>query len=441
MGWDFSTDEDFERELAWVREFVDETVIPLEIAGEGLNQRQLDVLWAPFKQQVKERGLWAAHLPPEHGGGGMGQLRLALLQEVLGRSVLAPEIFGCQAPDSGNAELLAAGASEAQARRWLEPLLAGRIRSSFALTEPGNSGSDPTGITTRCERDGDEWVINGRKWFASNSSVSDFMIVMAVTDPEAPAHRRAAMLIVPCRHAGVELLRDVGSMHHPFSGDALMDHIGGHTEVQFTNCRVPLDHMIGEPGEGFVLAQKRLGGGRIHHAMRCLGQAARAFEMMCERAVSRTTRGKPLGKHQMVQDMIAESHAELEMTRLLVLRAAWRMDQSGDYSREARREIALVKFVVPRTLLVIIDRAIQIHGALGYTSDMPLEEMYRTARALRIADGADELHKQTVARELLRGWVAVEQPSEYLPARRRRAEELFGARVRAIRASASEGVS
>jgi acyl-CoA dehydrogenase len=435
MAWDFSTDADFEHDLAWVREFVDETVIPLEIAGEGLNQRQLDALWAPFKQQVKDRGLWAAHLPPEHGGGGMGQLRLALLQEVLGRSVLAPEIFGCQAPDSGNAELLAAGASEEQTKRWLEPLLAGRVRSTFALTEPGNSGSDPTGITTRCERDGDEWVINGRKWFASNSSVSDFMLVMAVTDPAAPAHRRAAMLVVPCQHPGVELLRDVGSMHHPFSGDALMDRIGGHTEVQFTNCRVPLDHMIGEPGDGFVLAQKRLGGGRIHHAMRCLGQAARAFEMMCERAVSRVTQGKPLGKHQMVQDMIAESHAELEMARLLVLRAAWRMDQSGDYSREARREIALVKFVVPRTLLAIIDRAIQIHGALGYTSDLPLEEMYRTARALRITDGADEVHKQTVARELLRNWVAVEQPSEYMPARRRRAQELFGERVRQVRAS------
>lgn len=435
MAWDFCTDPAFEADLAWVRRFVDATVLPLELAGEGLGQRQLDALWAPFKQQVKDHGLWAAHLPPEHGGCGMGQLRLALLHEVLGRSVLAPEIFGCQAPDSGNAELLAAGADEAQARRWLEPLLTGHVRSTFALTEPHNSGSDPTGITTRCERHGDEWVINGHKWFASNASVSDFMIVMAVTDPAAPPHRRAAMLVVPCRHPGVVLVRDVGSMHHPLPGTELMDRIGGHTEVRFENCRVPLDHMIGAPGDGFVLAQKRLGGGRIHHAMRCVGQANRALEMMLERAVSRETQGRTLGKHQLVQEMIAESAAELEMTRLLVLRAAWRMDQKGDYSRDARREIAMVKFVVPRTLLAIVDRAIQVHGALGYTTDMPLEEMYRMARALRIADGADEVHKQTVARELLRNVTAVTEPSEYLPARRRRAEELFGARVREIRAT------
>ena len=437
MAWDFSTDPDFEADLGWVRRFVDETILPLELAGEGLNQRQLDALWAPFKQQVKARGLWAAHLPPGHGGCGMGQLRLALLHEVLGRSVLAPEIFGCQAPDSGNAELLAAGANAAQAKRWLEPLLAGHVRSTFALTEPHNSGSDPTGITTRCEREGEEWVINGHKWFASNASVSDFMIVMAVTDPEAPPHRRAAMLVVPCRHPGVVLVRDVGSMHHPLAGEALMDRIGGHTEVRLENCRVPLDHMIGAPGDGFVLAQKRLGGGRIHHAMRCIGQANRALEMMLERAVSRDTRGRPLAKHQLVQEMIAESSAELEMARLLVLRAAWRMDQQGDYSREARREIAMVKFVVPRTLLAIIDRAIQVHGALGYTTDMPLEEMYRVARALRIAHCADEVHKHSVARELTRGTAAVAEPSEYEPARRKRAEELFGERVREIRATVS----
>jgi len=436
MSWDFRTEPEFEARLQWIRSFVDEQILPLELAGDGLNQRQLDLLWAPFKDEVRRQGLWAPHLPPEHGGGGMGQVRLALIHEILGRSVLAPEIFGCQAPDSGNAELLAVGANAQQKERWLYPLLEGRVRSTFALTEPHTSGSDPTGITTRCIRDGDEWVINGHKWFASNASVSDFMIVMAVSDPEAAPHRRAAMLVVPCRHPGVRLLRDVGSMHHPGAareGD-LMERIGGHTEVLFEDCRVPLDHMIGEPGEGFVLAQKRLGGGRIHHAMRCIGQANRAFEMMCERAVSRETRGAALARQQMIQDMVAESFAELEMARLLVLRAAWIMDQSGDYSREARKQIALVKFVVPRTLLAIVDRAIQVHGALGYTSDMPLEEMYRVARALRIADGADEVHKQSLARELLRGVEPVEgQPTEYVPERRRRAEERFGARVAEIR--------
>jgi acyl-CoA dehydrogenase len=226
-------------------------------------------------------------------------------------------------------------------------------------------------------------------------------------------------------------------MHHPGGGEPgdLMDRIGGHTEVLLEDCRVPLDHMIGAPGDGFVLAQKRLGGGRIHHAMRCIGQAGRAFEMMCERAVSRSTRGKPLGSQQMVQDMIAESCAELEMSRLLVLRAAWTMDQAGDNSKLARKQIAMVKFVVPRTLLGIIDRAIQVHGALGYSTDMPLEEMYRLARALRIADGADEVHKQSLARAVLADVPMVSEPSEYLPTLRRRAGELFGERVAAIRAA------
>ena len=436
MSWDFGTDPALQAELDWIRQYVDEVVLPLEVAGEGLDQRRLDALWQPYKDEVKTRGLWAPHLPPEHGGCGKGQLALALIHEVLGRSVLAPEIFGCQAPDSGNAELLAVGATPAQRERWLEPLLAGHVRSTFALTEPHNSGSDPTGITTRCVRDADEWVIDGHKWFASNASVSDFMIVMAVTDPEAPPHRRAAMLVVPCRHPGVRLVRDVGTMHHPYPADegVLMDRIGGHTEVLFENCRVPLDHMIGAPGDGFVLAQKRLGGGRIHHAMRCIGQANRAFEMLLERAVSRTTRGKLLGQQQLVQEMIAESCAELEMSRLLVLRAAWTMDREGAHGHAARRDIALVKFVVPRTLLAIIDRAMQVHGALGYTTDLPLEEMYRMARALRIADGADEVHKQTVARELLAGRHAVEQPTAHMPSLRRRAQELFGERVARIRA-------
>ncbi len=435
MSWDFNTDPALQADLDWIRRYVDEVILPLEVAGAGLNQKQLDALWQPHKDEVKARGLWAPHLPPEYGGGGKGQLALALIHEVLGRSVLAPEVFGCQAPDSGNAELLAVGANSVQRERWLEPLLAGRVRSTFALTEPHNSGSDPTGITTRCVRDDEEWVIDGHKWFASNASVSDFMILMAVTDPDAPPHRRAAMLVVPCRHPGVRLVRDVGTMHHPYAADegVLMDRIGGHTEVLFENCRVPLDHMIGAPGDGFVLAQKRLGGGRIHHAMRCIGQANRAFEMLLERAASRTTRGKVLGQQQLVQEMIAESCAELEMSRLLVLRAAWTMDREGAHGHAARRDVALVKFVVPRTLLAIIDRAMQVHGALGYTTDLPLEEMYRMARALRIADGADEVHKQTVARELLSGRTPVDVPTEHMSLLRRRARELFGERVVRIR--------
>lgn len=439
MAWDFSTDPDFQTKLDWIRDFVDNTLIPLELLISGLHQAELDALWAPLKQLVKDRGLWAAHLEPEHGGQGMGQQRLALMHEILGRSELAPEIFGCQGPDSGNAELIAVGASEEQKARWLYPLLKSQARSAFCLTEPHTSGSDPTGIATRCEREGDEWVLNGEKWFSSNASVADFLVVMCVTDPEAPAHKRAAMVIVPKGTPGLELIRDVPTMHHPakVADDFLMDRIGGHTHLRFNNCRVPLDHMIGEPGEGFVLAQKRLGGGRIHHAMRMVGQCHRAFDMMLERAASRHTRGKPLARQQMVQDMIAESYSELEMIRLFVMKAAWTMDNKGAFSKESRTEISAVKFVTPRILLGVIDRAIQLHGALGYTCDMPLEGMYRSARALRLADGADEVHKQSVARLLLDNIEAVEGwPSEHIPSKRAKAREEFGHLITQAKAQA-----
>lgn len=441
MSWDFSTDPALVEKLDWIRIFVDEEILPRELLADSLDQAGLDALWAPLKHTVREKGLWAAHLPPEDGGQGMGQMALALMHEILGRSLFAPEVFGCQAPDSGNAELIAVGANDAQKERWLKPLLAGELRSAFCLTEPHNSGSDPTGIETRCSRDGDCWVVNGHKWFASNASVADFMVVMAVTDPDAPPHRRAAMVIVPGDTPGVRFVRDVGTMHHPYhaaEGD-LMDRVGGHTEVLFEQCRVPLDHMIGEPGDGFVLAQKRLGGGRIHHAMRMIGQCRRAYEMMSERAVSRVTRGKPLARHQLVQAMIADSYAEIEMARLFVLKAAWTMDRKGPFSKESRTEIAAVKFAVPDVLLTVLDRAIQIHGALGYTTDMPLEEMYRTARALRIADGADEVHRQSVARLVLDGVEPVEGwPSEHIPTRTHAARARFGGEIERIRARAGD---
>ena len=232
------------------------------------------------------------------------------------------------------------------------------------------------------------------------------------------------------------VVRDVGSMSHPHISEpgTLYDRIGGHSEVVYENCRVPLDHMIGEPGEGFLLSQKRLGGGRIHHAMRCIGQGQYAFEMMCERAASRQTKGRALGKMQMVQDMIAESYTQLETARLVVMRAAWAMDQGGDHGSSARTEISMIKYYVPKLTLEIIDRAIQIHGALGYTTDMPLEQMYRQGRALRIADGADEVHKQAMARQLLKNVEPVEGwPSEHLPTRRAEAEKRFGAQIAAVR--------
>jgi len=439
MAWDFSTEPEFEETLAWIRNFVDETIIPLDLLCEGLDQAQLDALWAPLKQEVKAKGLWAPHLGPEHGGQGMGQLKLALIHQILGRHELAPEIFGCQGPDSGNAELLAVGANEAQRRRWLEPLMRGELRSTFSMTEPQVASSDPTAMKTRAVRDGDTWVIDGHKWFASNASVSDFTLLFAITDPEAEPHRRASMFVVPRDSPGMTVVRDVGSMAHPHASEPgrLYDRIGGHSEVVYENCRIPLDHLIGEPGEGFVLAQKRLGGGRIHHAMRCLGQAERAFEMMCERAASRETRGRPLASMQMVQDMIAESRTEIEAARLMVLKAAWTMDERGGHGSESRQEISMIKFYVPKVTLQVIDRAIQIHGALGYSTDMPLESMYRMNRALRIADGADEVHKQAMARQILKRVTPVEGlPSEHVPTRRAKARERFGPRVEAVRGGA-----
>ena len=433
MAWDFCTEPEFQRALDWIREFVDDEIIPLETIQDEMRQAERNALWAPFKERVKSRGLWAPHLGPEHGGQGLGDVKLALIHEILGRGMMAPEVFGCQAPDSGNAELLAVGADASQRKRWLEPLMRGELRSAFSMTEPHVASSDPTALTTRCVRDGDRWRIDGHKWFASNASVADFMVVMVVTDPDAEPHRRAAMVIVPRGTPGCEVLRDPGTMSHPhFGEDRVYEHIGGHSEVRFGNCRVPLDHMIGAPGDGFVLAQKRLGGGRVHHAMRVIGQANRAFEMMCERAVSRRSRGQRLGDMQMVQDMIAESHTELEASRLLVLKTAWTMDQRGEHG--SREEISMIKFFVPRMLTSLLDRAIQLHGALGYSCDMPLEGMYRVNRGLRIADGADEVHKQTVARQVLKraqpvsGW-----PSEHVPTRRRAAMERFGELIASVR--------
>lgn len=440
MAWDFSTEPEFQKKLDWIRDFVDNTIIPLDLLCDGLNQAQLDALWAPLKEEVKSQNLWAPHLGPEDGGQGMGQVHLAMIHEILGRHSLASEIFGCQGPDSGNAELLAVGATPEQRKRWLDPLTRGEVRSTFSMTEPFTASSDPTEMTTLAVREGNEWVINGHKWFASNASISDFTLLFCITDPDAAPHARASMIVVPRGTPGMTVVRDVGSMSHPHPSEpgTLYDRIGGHSEVLYENCRVPLDHLIGEPGEGFLLSQKRLGGGRIHHAMRCIGQAQYAFEMMCERAVSRQTKGKPLGKMQMVQDMIAESYTQLETARLLVMKAAWTMDQRGGHGSKSRTEISMIKYYVPKLTLEIIDRAIQIHGALGYTTDMPLEHMYRQGRALRIADGADEVHKQAMARQLLKEVAPIEGwPSEHLPTRRAEAQKRFGAQVEAVRGNSS----
>ena len=423
MAWDFTTDPAFEKELDWINRFVREEIEPLDLVKNQMSVQSWRTVTEPLKQEVKDRGLWAAHLDPELGGQGLGQIKLALMHEILGRTPSAPDVFGNQAPDSGNSELLAIGASDEQKERWLWPLLRGELTSSFSLTEPHTAGSDPTGISTMAVLDGDEYVINGHKWFASKAAVADFVLAMVVTNPEAGPYERASMIVIERDTPGMNIVRNVPTMDHPYEGEG-GQHVGGHAEILFQDCRVPAANLIGRPGEGFLLAQKRLSGGRIHHAMRWIGTCHRAFDMMCERAVSRQLGGRPLGDKQFVQDFIAESATEIDAARLLTLHAAWHWDTYGPSA--SRIQIAQIKYWGARVLYNVIDRSIQVHGALGYSADLPLEKMYRTARNFRISDGADEVHKSFIARRLMKGYQPVEGwPSEHIPSRRQDAEARF----------------
>jgi acyl-CoA dehydrogenase len=421
VAWDFETELEYEAQLAWARAMVDEEILPLETLD--LDTAALAVAMGPLQEAVKAQGLWAAHLPPELGGMGFGQVRLGLLHEILGRSFLAPLVFGNNAPDSGNAELLAIGIEASgrveQRERWLEPLLEGKLRSAFSMTEPG-AGADPTLLETLAVRDGDEWVINGHKWFTSNASVADFLIVMCVTNPDVHPYAGCSMILVPADTPGVDVVRDVPTMEDPFPH---YGKIGAHAEVIYRDVRVPAENLIGVEGEGFRLAQMRLGPGRIHHCMRWLGQSRRAFDMLCERAVSRYTHGSLLSDKQMVQQWVADSMAEMTAARLMTLQAAWKMDRDGPAA--ARVEIAMIKYYGATVLYNVIDRAIQVHGSLGFSTDLPLEHMYRAARAARIYDGPDEVHKVTVARQTLKSYTPTAIPTEHVPTRRAAAEAKF----------------
>ncbi|HEX9057134.1 MAG TPA: acyl-CoA dehydrogenase family protein [Ktedonobacterales bacterium] len=344
-----------------------------------------------LQRHVKEAGLWAPHLPKEAGGLGMGMVTLGLMNEVLGRSPIAPRVFGTNAPDTGNQEVLWLAGTPEQKERYLTPSVAGDIYTSFAMTEPEFSGSDPVMMGTTATLEGDEWVINGHKWFATSGSRASFFIVMAVTDPHALPHERASMIIVERDTPGLEIVRDV-----PVMGDSL----GGHTELRFQNCRVPRDHLLGKRGAGFFLAQARLGPGRITHAMRWIGVMERSFEMMLDYAQKRETRGQKLAEFQSVQNAIADSYADIQSSRLLTLHAAWKLDREHD----ARTDISLIKFYGANALQRVVDRAIQVHGALGFSKDTPLEAYYREARAARIYDGVDEVHRVVVAKRLLKAY-------------------------------------
>jgi acyl-CoA dehydrogenase len=374
-----------------VRGFMEERVYPNEAALLAEDDAA-DALIRELQHEAREAGLWAPHLPPEAGGSGSGFLEYAYLNEEIGRSMVAQLVFGCQAPDAGNGEILHLYGTAEQKERFLRPLVAGETRSFFGMTEPEVAGSDPTLLRGRAVRDGDEWVIEAHKWFSSGADGAGFGVVMVVTDPDAEPHRRASMILVPTDTPGYELVRRIPVMGHEGRG------WGTHCETRFTGVRVPVENTLGGVGEGFKIAQKRLGPGRIHHVMRWLGQMQRAFELMCAYSLERKAFGGALAEKQTIQNWIAESAAEIQACRLMTLQAAHRLDE-GD---EARVEVSLIKFYAAKVLNDVIDRALQVHGGLGMTEDTPLASMWRTARAARIYDGADEVHKMVVARRILR---------------------------------------
>lgn len=374
-----------------VSHFMDEHIYPNEEAL-GREDEQSERLMKEIQGRVKQQGMWAMFIGPEAGGTGTGFLPYAYINEILGRSPYAPRAFGCQAPDTGNAEILHQFGSPELQERWMKPLIAGEIRSFFSMTEPEVSGADPSNLQTSAVQDGDDWVINGHKWFSSAADGSAFAIVMARSDPEGLPHRRFSQIVVPTDSPGLTLVRNISVMGHAGHGH------GSHAEVRYEDVRVPITNTLGKPGDGFLIAQKRLGPGRIHHAMRWLGQAQRAFEIMCRYSLKREAFGGPLAEKQTIQNWIADSVAQIQASRLLTMHAAAKIDSGED----ARVEISLIKFYGASMLHDVIDRAIQTHGALGVTDDTPLAGMYRAARAARIYDGPDEVHRMVVARRVLR---------------------------------------
>jgi alkylation response protein AidB-like acyl-CoA dehydrogenase len=376
------------------RDFLEEHAFPIESAFLSQPFRELLPVLRAMREEVKRRGLWAPHLPKAHGGMGLSLVEFAQVSAVLGESPIGHYLFNCNAPDIGNQELLLSHGTDAQRAQWFVPLARGEIRSCFAMTEPEFAGSNPVWMNTTAHRDGDEYVITGHKWFTSSADGAAFTIVMAVTAPDAPMHKRASQIIVPMDAKGITFLRNI-----PVMGEAGSDYVS-HAELRFDDVRVPVSNRIGEEGAGFALAQERLGPGRIHHCMRWLGISERAFRLMVTRAATRELApGEPLGRQQAVQHWIAECRAEIDAARLLVLDVAARIEREGAHA--ARDGISLIKFHVAGVLQRVLDRAIQVHGALGMTDDTPLAYWYRHERGARIYDGPDEVHKSAVAKRIL----------------------------------------
>src|ERR1700712_1287576 len=400
MAWDFSVEPDFQELLDWADSFVTSKVYQLDLLWPHDNYKPLSDLTAdqrrviaPMKQEVRENGLWACHLGPELGGQGYGQLKLAMLNEVLGKSVWGPRIFGTQAPDTGNAEIIAHYGTPEQKARYLQPLLEGDIVSCYSMTEP-QGGADPDVFETTAVLDGDDWVINGAKFFSSNARWASFYIIMAITDPEAPLTQRMSMFLVDADAPGIEIVRNLAHLGEP-------EDDGSVALIHYTDLRVPQTALLGTRGDAFGVAQTRLGGGRVHHAMRTVGNAQRCLDMMAERALSRRTKGERLADKQAVQTMLADSYIEIQQFRLLVMYVAWQIDQYQDYQR-VRKDIAAIKVLTPKVMEAVGKRAIQLHGALGTTYDLPLTRMFASGLMLALADGPTEVHSTTVARQLLR---------------------------------------
>lgn len=423
MAIDFSVEPDFQKQLDWIRQFVDEKAVPLDLAFGGedaiydKSHPVHEAVIRPLQNEVKDQGLWACHLGPDLGGLGFGQTKLALMNEILGRSGWASSLFGCQAPDSGNAEILAHYGTEEQKETYLAPLLDGHISSCYAMTEP-QGGADPGVFTCRATRDGEDWVIEGEKWFSSSFRYAKFAIVMAVSNPDVPIYQGASMFLVPTDSPGLEVIRHVGMGYEPIGH-------GNHAYVRYGGVRVPKANLLGGEGKAFVIAQTRLGGGRLHHAMRTVGAVQRVLDMMCERALSRETQGQRLSKKQSVQDMIATTWVELQQFRLQVLHAAWVVDQVGGAA--ARAEIAGVKVATPKVYGDAVRRAIHLHGALGVSNEMPLAAQLLGAVALGLADGPTEVHQATIARQVLKDYEPSQNawPSEHLPERREAARARY----------------
>jgi acyl-CoA dehydrogenase len=405
VAWDFSTEPEFQEQLDWVADFCQNEVEPLDLVFPGAaysRNPKAKALADPLKQQVKDRGLWALFLGPDLGGPGFGQLKLALLNEILGRYRSAPVVFGTAAPDTGNMEMLAAYGTPEQKEKWLRPLMDQEIFSAYSMTEP-QGGSDPNLFKTSATRDGDEWVITGEKWFTSAGARADIIFVMCTN----------GMFVVPRETPGVEIMG-----FPPL-----------HNHIRYNNVRVPLGNLLGPEDGAKVLAQRRLGGGRIHHAMRTVAQVRLAFDMMCERALSRESHGKVIAEHQMVQEAIADSYAEINMLRLLVLWTAWTIDNSS--TQAARTQIAACKYTMGKVLREVSYRALHIMGSLGTTNLTPLQAMYASAPTMSIADGVDEVHKVTVARNVLKGYEPHPGlwPTEYIPAKRDEARKKYASLI------------